>query len=120
VFEWLVSQLGDARARVRISGIDDAIVRGDESLLRSMFKNAVDNALKFSAAASDPNVDVKIFERGSHLVVEIVDRGVGMTRQEQERAFTAFYRSPSARAAGIDGYGVGLALIAHVVAAHGG
>ena len=106
----------DARARVRISSEDDVIVRGDAALLRAALGNAVDNALKFSS----DRVDLSVRAVGSEAWIEVRDRGRGLSGGELERAFEPFYRAPSARRAGVDGHGIGLALIAHVATSHGG
>ena len=106
----------EARERVRVSSEDDVLVRGDAALLRAAVSNAIDNALKFS----DDAVDVSIRSVGAEAWIEVRDRGRGLGRAELERAFEPFYRAPSARRRGVEGHGIGLALIAHVAASHGG
>lgn len=120
VSEWLFQRLGAESRRVHLTSIDDAIVRGDEELLRSLLKNAVDNALKFSTPRTHPDVHVAISANDKHVLIQVTDQGVGMSESERAHAFTAFYRTPSARASGVAGHGIGLALIAHVATAHGG
>lgn len=106
--------------RVQVQLMDDPVVRGDERLLESLLYNALDNALKFSKGADDDRVLVEMFARDAAIAIRVTDHGIGMSAAEREKATLAFYRSPAARAAGVEGHGVGVALMNHVVVAHGG
>ena len=48
------------------------------------------------------------------------DLGLGIARSEQEQIFEKFFRASSAKAAGVRGTGLGLAMVRYIVAAHGG
>jgi len=48
------------------------------------------------------------------------DRGLGLAAGEQQQIFKKFVRVASARTAGVKGTGLGLAMVRHIVAAHGG
>jgi two-component system sensor histidine kinase SenX3 len=50
----------------------------------------------------------------------VVDHGLGIPRDEQQAIFRKFVRGRTARDANIKGTGIGLAMVAHIVAAHGG
>ena len=55
-----------------------------------------------------------------HAFVVISDTGIGMTREEQRRAFEYAYRGEAARASGAEGRGLGLALVRELLEAQGG
>jgi two-component system OmpR family sensor kinase len=111
--EALASLSDPSRVTAQIE--DDVIVRGDQTLLRALLQNALENALKFSAGS----VQLRITHDGeAH--IEVDDEGPGIPRAERERVFQPFYRSPSARAGGASGHGIGLSLIARVAWVHGG
>lgn len=110
----------DRAQRIELRLMEDPVVRGDEQLLRSVLWNAIENALKFSEGGEDPRVVVEVSGREGWIVVRVTDHGVGMTESEREQAFIGFYRSAWARASGIPGHGIGVALIQHVTRAHGG
>ena len=79
--------------------------------------NALDNALKFSGVAP---VTVRLTASSAEIICEIRDSGPGVPRSERERVFEPFYRAAAVSSNGVRGYGLGLALIAHVARAHGG
>jgi len=123
VLESVLARLGgDQRRRVDVSMMEDPVVRGDEPLLRTLLDNALSNALKFSTRSRDDRVSVEVFEQGLDwdIVVHVIDYGIGMSDSEREQASIAFYRSPAVRASGVEGHGIGVALMQHVVQAHGG
>ncbi len=90
----------------------------DPSLLRRVLDNLLDNARKFS---EEP---VCISGRGSadgkHLVVEVRDRGIGISEEDQKRIFEPFFRSDPSRTRATGGVGLGLAVVKRIVEAHSG
>lgn len=107
----------DARTRVRIHAHAAGMVHGDEALLAAVVENAVENALKFSG--NEP-VDVEIHEEDERVVLHVADRGPGLDGAERVRAFQAFFRAATSRGQNSPGHGIGLALVARIVAAHHG
>ncbi len=106
----------ERRERLRATVQEDVLVRGDAALLTALLTNALDNALKFSADA----VQVEVRTDGAVACIDVIDQGMGIPPEEQERVFEPFYRTRSARQSTTLGHGVGLALIAHVARAHSG
>jgi signal transduction histidine kinase len=104
----------EQRDRLQLEVAGEALVRGDPALLRALLVNAIDNGLKFSGHAP---VTVKVGDDGSVVSVAIIDSGPGVPSNERTRVFEPFYR-----VAGVlePGHGLGLALIRHIAAAHGG
>jgi signal transduction histidine kinase len=96
----------------------DRPIRCDPVLLRRALDNLLDNAAKYSEAGTP--VTLAIQPSGASIAFEIVDRGIGMSPAELDRAFTPFWRADGSRARKTGGVGLGLALARRIARAHGG
>jgi PAS domain S-box-containing protein len=94
-----------------------AIVDGDETYITLLLENLLSNAAKYSPAGSPIEVDIS--EAGDEVVVEVLDRGLGLADVDSARLFEPFFRAEPARSAA-NGLGIGLALCQRIVDALGG
>jgi two-component system OmpR family sensor kinase len=92
------------------------VIQGDRDLLFLAVHNLLDNAIKFTQPGNA--IEIRGFEDGSSLVVEVADTGLGISPEEIPHIGEELYRAKSAR--GIPGNGLGLALVNSIVALHGG
>jgi two-component system sensor histidine kinase SenX3 len=99
-------------------GPRDLVVLGDRRQLVSALFNLLENAVKCSEPGAA--VDLRVRMKGDSLELEVRDEGMGIPARDVERIFERFYRIERARAAGPGGSGVGLAIVRHVAARHGG
>jgi two-component system OmpR family sensor kinase len=98
-----------------IDGVESS-VECDPVLLRRALDNLLDNAAKYS----DAPVGLQIHPNGKAITFTVVDKGIGMTAEELERAGTPFWRSDASRTRKTGGVGLGLALARRIARAHGG
>ena len=91
-------------------------ISGDPDLLFLALHNLLENAIKFTRPAD--RIEVRAFEDGSSLVVEVADTGPGISVEELPHVWEELYRGQAAR--GVPGSGLGLALVRAVVERHGG
>jgi signal transduction histidine kinase len=105
---------------------DSLVVTADEPRIRQVLANLLGN-VRVHTPPSAP-VTVRVYAEGGGAVLEVADRGPGMSAHDAARAFDRFHRGESAlagRAAGHDGAevassGLGLSIVAAIAAAHGG
>lgn len=90
----------------------------DPDAMKQALANLVDNAMKYSADRRHLRVAARREEAG--VVIEVADEGIGIPVPERERIFEKFYRVGRSETQGRRGSGVGLALVKHIVDAHGG
>jgi signal transduction histidine kinase len=94
------------------------VIRADRDALGRAIWNLLDNAVKYSP--DNPAVRIDVTPQGSRLAIAVIDRGMGIHAAEQRAVFQKFVRGANSRDAGIKGTGIGLAMVKHIVAAHGG
>jgi two-component system OmpR family sensor kinase len=91
-------------------------VSGDRDLLFLVVHNLLDNALKFTNPGD--TIELRAYEDGSRLVVEVADTGLGIRESERAFIWDELYRGEDAR--GIPGSGLGLALVKSIIQRHNG
>lgn len=98
---------------------EDLAVVSDRTSLETIFKNLVDNAIKYSGAA--PEVRVTAVGRPDRSVVAtITDRGIGIPERDLQRIFQRFYRVDDEAVRARRGTGLGLFVVAALVKTLGG
>ena len=97
--------------------IEDGIdIIGDESMLIRILLNLMDNAVKYSG--NGKRVALSLFREGNFAVCSVEDDGIGISAEELDRIWERFYRADESRSE--EGSGLGLAMVAALVKAHGG
>lgn len=104
------------RARIRVAGNQETLVRGDERLLSLAVRNVLDNALKYSAG----DVEVELDEAHGSIRLVVTDSGPGIAPDDLERVREPFVRGAAHGSKRVAGAGLGLALVAQVTRLHGG
>ena len=97
-------------------GLPDVPV--DREAIGQALGNLVDNAIKYAGERKAIRVDARADD--GRLAISVADDGIGIPADEQARIFEKFYRVGRSETQGRRGSGVGLALVRHVVEAHGG
>lgn len=91
-------------------------VEGDPDLLLLAIHNMLDNAIKFTCPGD--TIEVRAFDDGGEVVIEVADTGPGIPEAEIERVWEELYRGEQAR--GFPGSGLGLPLVRAIIEGHGG
>src|SRR3984957_19470632 len=104
--------------KVRHDGAARAALDGNRDLVRSAIENVLRNAVRYSPEGAP--VDVSVTRTESDVLILIRDRGPGVPAGDLERIFEPFYRVAESRDRDSGGEGIGLAITAQVMKAHGG
>jgi two-component system sensor histidine kinase SenX3 len=93
-------------------------VQGDAGLISMAIKNLIENAVLYSE--NNSNVGVGLSEVEGFAEVAVIDKGIGIPLDQQERIFERFYRVDPSRSRETGGTGLGLSIVKHAANNHGG
>ncbi|NJD10636.1 MAG: HAMP domain-containing histidine kinase [Gemmatimonadetes bacterium] len=111
--------LASARQMTVTARIDPGLgILGDRDALHRVVLNLLDNAAKYGPAGQ--TIMVTAGRRGPRTWVAVEDEGPGIPAEDRERVWKAYLRLQRSVEAQVPGTGIGLAVVAHLVAAHGG
>ena len=116
---WQIAPLVQRKSQNLTVDIPDTLplLQGDGQRLEQAVFNLMTNATKFTPAGG--NIALKARNKGTELIIEVHDDGVGISKEEQSRLFKPYSRIDSDRQKH-PGLGLGLALVKQVVELHGG
>jgi len=103
---------------IDIAADEAVIVHGDDTRLRQVAANLMSNALEHTPRGTP--VHVRVSRDGEQAVLEVADEGPGLDEEHAAKVFDRFFRVDPARARDAGGAGLGLAIVAAIVGAHGG
>ncbi len=89
-------------------------ITGDPALVGIVLRNLLDNAQRYSPAGTP--VTVRLYAQAGSVVLEVLDRGPGVTDDELRRLTERFFRGSSP---GAEGSGLGLAIVRRIAELHG-
>jgi two-component system OmpR family sensor kinase len=104
--------------RVALDLGEAVLVAGDRSRLRQVVDNLVGNAVTHTPPGTAITVSTR--KEGDRGILTVRDRGPGIGEADATRIFEPFYRSDPSRTRATGGAGLGLAIVAAIVASHGG
>lgn len=91
-------------------------ITGYPVLLRELFHNLIDNAVKYTPAGG--RVTIRLSQEDGHPLCTVTDTGIGIPAEHQHRVFERFYRVDKSHSRQTGGTGLGLAIVKHVAEVH--
>ena len=99
------------------------VMLGDDQRLTQVLANLLSNAVKFTPDGGEIRIEVRVMQQESNvckLRFDIIDRGIGISPDQQKRLFTSFTQAEISTAREFGGTGLGLAISKHIVELMGG
>ena len=98
---------------------DDLVIRGNASLIYAVFRNLVENSIKY--AGENIRIHLECYARSDdHYHFTYYDTGKGVSEDHLPRIFERFYRVSEGRTRDAGGSGLGLSIVRNAIAFHGG
>ena len=91
-------------------------INGNDILLTRMIQNLISNAYRYGV--QDGTITVRLKKDGDYGILSIIDDGIGIPKDDQEKIFDRFYQSDASR--NIQGTGLGLSMVKKIVELHKG
>jgi len=114
LFEILAEQKG---IDLQMGRVQEVTIMGDKVRLQQLFTNLIDNAIKYT---SEGSIRITVEKDEENAVVQVVDTGIGIPHEEQEKIFKRFYRVDKSRSKESGGVGLGLSIAEWIAKAHQG
>jgi signal transduction histidine kinase len=115
-FEELSIEPDKVRAQLNVKPLPPA--HGDQGMIRQVFANLLQNAIKFTRLKEEPAIEVGGYQENSHNVYYVKDNGVGFDIRYKDKLFKVFQRLHSGEE--FEGTGIGLAIVQRIINRHGG
>ncbi|WLV24661.1 ATP-binding protein [Aciduricibacillus chroicocephali] len=119
VIDVLARFCADQNHKIRI--IDETIhdsILGDAGRIEQVFTNLVGNAMKFSPGGGE--VEIRLVGNEDHILIQILDHGMGIPESELKKLFTKFHRVDNSEQRKVGGTGLGLAISREIIGDHKG
>ncbi|MBI3510897.1 MAG: sensor histidine kinase [Bacteroidetes bacterium] len=92
-------------------------VNADKDRIRQVLTNLITNSIKYGKEGGE--TETRFYDMDDHILVEISDNGIGISKEHLPRLFERFYRVDKGRSREQGGTGLGLAIVKHILEAHG-
>lgn len=108
----------EKQQRIKTDLPEHLFLKGDADSLNMLLIILLDNAVKYSPAASE--ILVKAADKRDGIILQVQDQGIGISDANKEKIFDRFYRVDKVRSREQGGLGLGLALALSIVRLHDG
>lgn len=115
----LEMQIEQYKAEVDIDNVPETIrIFGDQQHLTNVFRNLIENALKY--ATNQPKITISAKEENAGILISVQDNGIGIPASQRQFIFEKFQRVQQGDLHEQKGFGLGLAYVKRIVELHKG
>jgi signal transduction histidine kinase len=120
ILQEVAESFQDKPPGVRVTSTSfEILVEVDGEKIRTVLRNLLENAVKYSLPQSCP-IEVSAVQNSDAVVVRVTDDGMGIPEGDLDHIFEPFFRVDRSRTQDTGGYGLGLSICKRVMEAHGG
>lgn len=101
---------------IKIQQFEKSVLKANCSLLRILFSNLLDNAIKYSPTNRD--IVLSLYTNNGSIIFVIQDQGIGIPKESLPKVTDRFFRVDESRNKSVKGYGLGLSLVKNIVELH--
>ena len=112
----LIVMASQKKINLEITQLDIIQLKCDDILLKTVFTNLIENAIKYSP--SHTTITLSLIKEEHSALFCIEDEGSGIEEDKLPHIFERFYRADTSRSKHIKGYGLGLSLVKQIVELH--
>jgi len=98
--------------------LKDNLIYADPFYLENAISNLIDNAIKYSE--NSVKINIECIEKDKQVYIHIKDNGFGISDEDQLKIYNPFERGAEIKRKRINGFGLGLSYVKHIIEAHGG
>ncbi|QRG66178.1 sensor histidine kinase [Brevibacillus choshinensis] len=98
--------------------LDKVEIVADEEMLSQVWNNLISNSIKFTPNGGRLQIQLQTMER--EVIVRVIDTGIGISREDQERVFERFFKADKSRNRTGGGSGLGLSIVKKIIDMHHG
>ena len=110
-------KLKDKHVKISFNDNNTLYIYGDSFKLEQVFINLIDNAVKYTDKGE---IKISTWQIKDEIEIEISDTGIGIQEDKINRIFERFFVVDSSRSKAIEGNGLGLSIVKHIVLIHKG
>ncbi|MGY4384926.1 signal transduction histidine kinase [Pedobacter sp. UYP24] len=114
VYEELEHRLLMKNLKFTINLVEDHIIKGNQSLIHTLFMNVINNAIKYNVEQG--TIEIKGSVLNNTFQLAVIDTGIGMNEEKSKNVFKRFERLHSTEK---DSYGLGLSIVQSILVFHG-
>ncbi len=91
-------------------------IKADRIHLQNVISNLLDNAIKYTKEA--PEIEIRTYSNSTSVVLEIEDKGIGISKEDQSRVFEKLFRVHTGDIHDVKGFGLGLNYVKKILELH--
>jgi two-component system phosphate regulon sensor histidine kinase PhoR len=115
-FQLILEEL-DGTIELNLNAEND-VIKVDELHFTNVINNLIDNAIKYNDKV--PLIKINTFNISLGIQIEVIDNGIGLSKDDQQKIFEKFYRVGKGNVHDVKGFGLGLSYVQTIVEAHNG